>query len=79
MPGFDGTGPAGRGPLTGGGRGPCDKQGADEAAKEERDDAKGLWPRGWGRGRAESERGQGGRRGGGRRGWGSGYGRRRAT
>lgn len=23
MPGFDGTGPAGRGPMTGGGRGPC--------------------------------------------------------
>lgn len=23
MPGFDGTGPAGMGPMTGGGRGPC--------------------------------------------------------
>jgi hypothetical protein len=23
MPGFDGTGPAGRGPMTGGARGPC--------------------------------------------------------
>lgn len=62
MPGRDGTGPMGQGPLTGGGRGPC--------AVEPND---GDWEPGYGRG---GGRGYG--RGGGRRyghGGGRGYGR----
>jgi len=33
MPGFDGTGPAGMGPMTGGGRGFCNPQGVRAAAR----------------------------------------------
>ena len=29
MPGFDGTGPSGNGPMTGGGRGPCSPYGPE--------------------------------------------------
>jgi len=62
MPGFDGTGPWGEGPMTGGGRGYCNPAGAGY----------GYGP-GYGAGYGYG-RGRGYRAGGGA-GWGRGYGR----
>jgi len=70
MPGFDGTGPRGRGPMTGRGEGNCAMP-----ADEYDDIPRGYgYGRGWGRGRG---RGWGRRGRGYGRGWGRGYGRGR--
>jgi len=66
MPGFDGTGPMGAGPMTGGARGFCNPAYAGQAP---------LYGRGFGYGRGYG-RGRGFRRGyGPGLGWGRGYGR----
>lgn len=53
MPGFDGRGPQGQGPLTGGGFGNCSPA-AGQAGAQGRvyGVGRGGWPRGGGRGRA---------------------------
>ena len=66
MPGFDGTGPMGAGPMTGGARGFCNPASADYGP---------IYGGGFGYGRGFG-RGRGFRRGFGQgRGWGRGYGR----
>ena len=88
MPGFNGTGPSGRGPMTGGARGWCDPVGAQYVGYRPRGMLRPLYGgygflRGlrrplWGVGRGLSGGGFGGRsfRGRGIRGW-VGRGRRR--
>jgi len=68
MPGLDGTGPMGAGPMTGGGRGNCM---TDEPATVERFVRRGLaLGRGWRRGAPRGMRaGRGFGAGGGRRWW----------
>ena len=46
MPGFDGTGPAGRGPMTGGGFGRCNPYGRSVVPID--DGPEGVWGRGRG-------------------------------
>ena len=65
MPGFDGTGPRGEGPMTGGGRGFCISNFAERRASGFYGAGRGGMPWGGGRGRAW----------GGGRGWGRGMGR----
>lgn len=50
MPGFDGTGPMGMGPMTGGARGLCNPYAQGYARR-----GSGPWP-GWGRGRGRGFR-----------------------
>jgi len=64
MPGFDGTGPMGRGPMTGGGFGYCATSAASAGNNVLRGAGRGGRPWGGGRGRCF-----GGGRGGGRRGF----------
>jgi len=52
MPGFDGTGPRGQGPMTGGGRGRCNPYGAGRGrGRGQRGAGRGGPPYGGGRGR----------------------------
>jgi hypothetical protein len=77
MPGFDGTGPAGRGPMTGGGRGWCNPYsapyagyrpyGPPYAVPQGATNAYGLGRPRWGLGRGLWGRARG-------RGWGRGWG-----
>lgn len=82
MPGFDGTGPAGMGPMTGGARGRCNPANAPYAGYGRyqaplavpagRSYLAGLWRPRWGLGRGFWGRG---RAAGWGRGWGRGRGR----
>jgi hypothetical protein len=81
MPGFDGTGPAGMGPMTGGARGPCNPYDAPRAAGygyRPSYPAYGAYPRAFGGGRPRWGMGRGAfGRGGRGRGRGGGRGRGR--
>jgi hypothetical protein len=75
MPGFDGTGPQGQGPMTGGARGWCNPYGSPRIGyrpiRSFYPPAFGSWRPRWGLGRGFFAGGRGGR------GWGRGRGRGR--
>ncbi len=64
MPGLDGKGPEGEGPLTGRGRGRCNKQNKKrkDMNQESSDSGKGLQRRGFRRGKNGNEENTGRRR-----------------